>query len=228
MAKLREPDQLPFKAQQHKDRISKDSARRPRTQCKNCGSQRFHRHQKRPRWFLVVLDKMVWPILCILCRWRCAVCGVTFTNLPAGCLSFKRYLRAEIEARCEQYVEGERMSYRKVVRDQGAAVVYDDPVADGESTEARKEAESVRELAPSTVHRWIGAIAACVQRRQPLISRARQSPMGAALSSIMIAPWKYRSVARKKVLHACGLLLRAVRIAGIRNPTRLATLGSSP
>jgi hypothetical protein len=228
MAKLREPDQLPVKAQQQKDRIAKDSARRPRKQCTNCGSEHFHRHQRRSRWFLVVLDKMVWPILCILWRWRCTVCGMTFTHLPAGCLPFKRYLREEIEERCERYVEDERISYRKVVRDEGAAVVYDDPVADGCSSEAQREDESVRELAPSTPHRWISTIGGCTERWQPLISRARQSEMGARLSSIVIAPWKYRSLARKKLLHACCLLLRAVRIAGIRNPTRLATLGSSP
>jgi len=143
-------------------------------------------------------------------------------------VAFKRYLRAQIERRSEAYVETDPMSYRKVVKDRGAGVVYDDPIADAQSTPAEKEAEAVRELAPSTPHRWISGIAASRKRLQPLVKHARQSSMGAGLSSIMISAAKYRSQGRRRVLEACCLLLRALRIVTIRNPTRLATLGSSP
>jgi len=228
MARLREPDQLPAEAERIKVRIEKDSARLPAKQCAKCASRCFHRHQKRLRWFLPVVERIVRPIRCWLSRWRCVTCGTTFTHLPALCVPFKRYLRGEIETRAQLYVETDPMSYRHVVKDGASAVVYDDPIADGASTEAEKEAEAVRALAPSTPHRWIGAIAACREQWQPALRLARQLQQEARLSSIMIAAAKYRSQARKRVLETCGLLLRAISIVAGTNPTRLATLGSSP
>ncbi len=228
MARLREPDQLPAEAERTKARIEKDSARFPEKQCAKCAGCCFQRHQKRRRWFLPVVDRIVRPIHCCLYRWGCVSCGTTFTHLPMLCVSFKRYLRGEIEARAQAYVQTDPMSYRRAVNERGAAVVYDDPIADGASTEAQKEAEAARALAPSTVHRWIGAIAACREQWQPAVRLARQLQQEARLSSIMIAVVKYHSKARKRVLETCGLLLRAILILAGKKPTQLATLGSSP
>lgn len=228
MAKLKEPDHLPCEAQRSKERIEKDSAKRPAKQCVKCACRHFHRHQKRRRWFLVVVAHIVCPLHCLLYRWRCVNCGTTFTHLPALCVPFKRYLRVEIEARAGAYVETDSMTYRKVVKDRGVAVVYDDPVAEADATEAEKEAEAVRELAPSTAHRWIGAIAARREQWQPVVRQTQRNGLGARLSSIVIAPCKYRGEARKRTLEACGLLLRALRAVLPKNPTQLATLGSSP
>jgi len=228
MARLREPDQLPAEAKRTKDYIEKDSARRPTRQCVRCAGRNFHRHQKRRRWFLPVVERIVRPIHCWLYRWRCVTCGTTLTHLPALCVPFKRYLRPEIETRAQTYVQTDPMSYRLAVKERGAAVVYDDPIADAKSTEAEKEAEAARELAPSTVHRWIGAITDRREQWQPAVRLARQIHQKARLSSIMISAAKYRSEARKRVLEVCGLLLRAIAILAGRNPTQLATLGSSP
>ena len=228
MAKLKEPDQLPAEARRCKDRIEHDSARLPGTQCENCDSRHFHRHQQRLRWFLSVIERIVWPMRCLLYRWCCVNCGATFTHLSPLCVPFKRYLRSEIETRAATYVETDPMSYRQVVKERGSAVVYNDPIAEAESTEAEKESETTREMAPSTVHRWIGAIAARREQWQPAVRLARQIHQGARLSSLVISAEKYRSAARKRVLEVCGLLLRALRIVASRNPTQLATLGSSP
>jgi hypothetical protein len=228
MARLKEPDHLPFEAQRYKDRIEHDSAMWPGKQCAKCAGRQFHRHQKRRRWFLVVVVHIVCPLCCLLYRWRCVNCGSTFTHLPSLCVPFKRYLRVEIEARAGAYVETDPMTYRKVVKERGAAVVYDDPIAEADATEAEKEAEAVRELAPSTPQRWISAIAARREQWQPVVKRAQLSGLGARLSSILIAPGKYRSEARKRTLEACGLLLRALESVLRKNPTQLATLGSSP
>ena len=228
MAKLKEPDRLPIEARRYQDRIGEDSARRPGKQCAKCQHQNFHRHQKRWRWFQVVVGRMICPILCLLYRWRCVNCGVTMTNLPSNCVPFKRYLRVEIEKRAQVYVETDPMSYRKVVTDGGAALVYDDPIATAQSTEAEKESEQVRQMSPTTPHRWISAIAASRERWQPVVKQAQQSDLGAGLSTIKIDPAKYRSPARERVLDACCLLLRALRVVTIRNPTQFGTLGSSP
>jgi hypothetical protein len=228
MARLREPDQLLAETKRIKDRIEKDTACRPAKQCGKCAGRCFQRHQKRLRWFLPVVERIVRPIHCWLYRWRCVTCGTTLTHLPVLCVPFKRYLRGEIETRAQTNVERDPLSYRQVVKERGAAVVYDDPIADGASTEAQKEAEAVRALAPSTPHRWIGAIAACREQWQPAVRLAGQLQREARLSSIRIAAVKYRSQARKRVLETCVLLLRAISILAGTNPTRLATLGSSP
>jgi hypothetical protein len=228
MAKLKESDQLPAEARRYKDRIEHDSARLPGTQCANCESRHFHRHQQRLRWFLSVIERIVWPIRCLLVRWCCVNCGATFTHLSPLCVPFKRYLRSEIATRAGTYVETDPMSYRQVVKERGSAVVYNDPIANAESTEAEKEKEATPELRPSTVHRWIGAIAACREQWQPAVRLARQVHQEARLSSLMISASKYRSPARKGVLETCGLLLRALKIVTERNPTQLETRGSSP
>lgn len=228
MARLKEPDQLPAEARRYKERIEQDSARLPVTQCANCERRHFHRHQQRRRWVLQVIERIVWPMRCLLVRWCCVNCGATFTHLSPLCVPYKRYLRSEIETRAGSYVETDPLSYRQVVKERGSAVVYNDPIAGAESTEAEKEAETARELAPSTVHRWIGGIAARREQWQPAVRLARQVQQGARLSALMIAAEKYRSAARKRVLEVCGLLLRALKIVTSRNPTQSATLGSSP
>jgi len=228
MARLREADQLPAEAKRSKERIENDSARRPVKQCANCEGRHFHRHQKRLRWFVAVVDCIVWPLRCLLVRWQCVNCGVTFTHLSALCVPFKQYLRREIETRAEAYVETEPLSYRQAVRERGGAVVYAGPIAQARSSEAEKEKEATRELRPSTVHRWIGAIAERREQWQPAVRLARQIHQEARLSSLMISAEKYRSEARKRVLEVCGLLLRVLKIVTGRNPTQVATLGSSP
>ena len=228
MARLKEPDQLPAEARRYKDRIQSDSARLPGKQCSKCFCRQFQRHQKRLRWFLLVVEGIVLPILCLLYRWRCVDCGTTFIHLPPLCVGFKRYMRGEIEARTRTYVETDPMSYRKVVKEVSAAVVYNDAIADAASTEAEKEEESARELAPSTVHRWISSIASGREQLQPVVRLARQFHQAVDLNAMILSAAKYRSQARKCVLEACGLLLRSLSIMARENPTKLATLGSSP
>lgn len=228
MAKLKEPDPLPFEAQRLKDRINEDSARRPRRQCRKCDHRHFHWHEACIRWFLLILGKIVYAIRCVIYRWRCANCGATFRHLPSICVPFKRYLRSEIETRASAYVETDPMSYRKVVTDGGAALVYDAPIADAQSTDAEKEAEHVPQMSHSTPHRWISAIAASHERLQPVVKQARETELGGCLSLIIISPLKYRSEVRKLVLFTCFRLLRALRILTVRNSPELATRGSSP
>ncbi len=228
MAKLKEPDQLPLAAQRTKDRIGKDSRRFPGRQCKNCGRRHFQIHQCRGRWILLALESLVYPLRCLICRWLCVHCGCTFTHLPSDCLPHKRYLRIEMEARAGVYIETEATSYRRVVRDHGADVVYAGSVAEAHSTEAEKEAEHSPVLAPSTVHRWIGSIAACRDRYQPVVAQTGASGRGSSFSTLVFSPLKYRSEARRRILEACGLLLRALAMVSVRNPTKFATMGSSP
>jgi len=228
MAKLKEPDRLPLAAQQTKVRISEYSKRFPERQCLSCGRRHFRIHQYRGRWVFMVLESTVYPLRCLICRWLCVHCGGSFTHLPSECLPYKRYLRIEVESRSRAYIETEPMIYSRVVRERGAHVAYDGPVADAHSTEAEKEADDPPVLAPSTVYRWIGSIAACRDRHQPVVARAQASGPGPRLSKLVVSPLKYRSEVRRLILQACGSLLRAVAKISVRNATQLATLGSSP
>ena len=188
----------------------------------------FKIHQLRGRWVLMILESTVYPLRCMICRWLCVNCGGTFTHLPSACLPHKRYLRIEIETRSGAYIETDPMTYRRVVLDKGAHVAYAGSVADAHATEAEKEADTPPVLAPSTVYRWVGSIAACREGYQPLVAQARASDRGSSLSTLLISPVKYRSEARRCILEACGLLLRALKLIGVRNSTKYATLGSSP
>ncbi|RLA03138.1 MAG: hypothetical protein DRQ45_03505 [Gammaproteobacteria bacterium] len=228
MARLKEPNQLPSEAKRLKDRIRKDSARYPRKQCRKCQRGHFHWHAQCLKWILVVLDGVVYALRCVIYRWKCVHCGTTFRHLPSMCVRFKRYLRAEIERRASAYVEADPISYRKVVTDGGAALVYDAPIAGAQSTEAEKEDEHVPQMSHSTPHRWIGTIAAGREQFQSVVKQAQKTEAAGRLSSITISPLKYRREARKLVLQSCSLLLRAVQALALRNPTDLETLGSSP
>ena len=228
MAKLREADQLPSEVLQTKERIYTDSAKYPSGQCRNCKSRQFQKHAKRRRWFVLVVESIVYPFGSILYRWRCAGCGKTFTNYPSLCVPWKRYLRIEIQGRAERYIEQARTTYRRVVRNGAAAVAYDEELLGPEASDEQKELEAIRHLAPSTLHRWISSIAGCAQQFQPVLQEARHLDPQVRLSGFVIPFWKYRTEARKKVLETCGRLLRALKIVRAKRPTDFATLGSSP
>jgi len=228
MAKLREPDPLPDEAIQYKERIAKGSAQYPAGQCKKCGGRHFQKHEKRARWFLAVVCAIVYAIRSVLWRWRCVNCGTTFTHYSQLCLPGKRYLRPEIQARADRYLQEAASSYRHVVRDGAAAVAYAGPVPEAQASETEKEQEDTRRLAPSTVHRWIGAIAALRRSFQPAVQQAQELGGRFSFSKLLIPCWKYRTQARKKVLEACATVLLALKHLAVKNTPELATLASGP
>lgn len=224
MRKLTEPAELPLDVQQVRKNIRNFTRQRPSCPCENCGGRQWHFHVERSRWFMHVVLAVVYPVLCVLCRWRCAVCGKTHIHYPPCCLPHKLYLREEVEGRCKRYVREERSGYRDVVTEQGMAVAHAGPVADVAATEQEKEAEETMQLAGSSVHRWIDGLASMAQRQPEVLKRAQEA--GGQLARWAIAPWKYRRSKRRWVLTQCRIWLEALAL--VTNPTEYATGGASP
>lgn len=221
MKKLVEPGTRPPEVERFRNECRDYSRRKPSTPCRNCGATQWQCHQSRGRWFLIVLWAIVHPSFCALYRWRCGKCGKTCTHYPPLCLPYKLYLREQVEGRCGRYVREARTSYRAVVREQGMAVVHAGAVAGPTATEREKEAEPTVQLAPSSVYRWIDAMARMARRQSGVLKRAREA--GVRLGGWLIAPWKYRSAKRRGVLTQCRMWLEA--LAGLSNFTEVATGG---
>lgn len=144
-------------------------------------------------------------------------CGLSFRRLPPDGLPFKRYLKGEIEARCERYVATDHSTYRSTVRDEGLPVYYAGVVAEPESSEAEKEAESTPALCNTTVHRWLSWLAVSYESELwRLEERVQQFSDSVDLTPFSIPPRKYRSENRRKILEICRRVLRCLNF--IRNP----------
>ena len=107
-------------------------------------------------------------------------------------------------------------------------MVYSGLIADLQSTEAEKEKEAISEMSCATPYRWIRDIATYRNRLQSVVKYAQQTNHCWGLSLIMISSAKYRTKTRKKVLEACALLLRALKVVSLKNPLDLETMGASP
>jgi len=181
MPKHSEPSDLPEEAQRYKEYITCESAKVPTDSCAKCGSNKYKQYERCKRWFYVVVDSIIYPIHCNIVRWQCMYCKTSFRKYPDVCLRHKRYLRPEYLKRVESYSKSVSTSFRRAVLDCGAAVVHTDEVATSCSSEKDKEAEAVRELAPSTVYRWI-------REFTPLFSITRKYLNSGNHRSILIFP----------------------------------------
>lgn len=213
--------------------IQIDSRKYPSEQCKCLEKidQQWHCHQQKMRWFLVVISCVVYPTHCVVFRWKCSLCGATFTNLPSICVGQKLYLRCEIESRSQSYLETPSMTYRQSVENDGREVAYhkeEKDIATTRSTQEEKEKEIHPVMAHTTVQRWISSIANVYEDVQPVVAKAVEIDVNGDLSLILIAPNKYRSDERKRVLQCACFLLRAKKLVQLKNPTRYAPRGASP
>jgi len=142
---------------------------------------------------------MVRVFMTILLRWKCPMCGGTFTDYPSFAVPYKRYVRDDIENLSARYVEEDRTSYRSVVRSSGLATGY--------------EGESERRLEHTTVWKWLGWHATQEQQTSRMLEWIRcQNPShGLFRAMFPVAPRKYRSDRRRRELEKARLLLRATR-----------------
>ena len=163
--------------------------------CLRCGVETsdFRLHDRRPRTFLLALERLVKKVVVWLARWKCLVCGTTFTLLPPFALPFKRYVSQTIQALSENYVEKDELTYRKAVLQDGLPVFHEG-----------KDADSLdeRSLRHSTLYRWFALFGDLERtRRQALrLIRQKSSSSGVFRRILPIPPWKYRSAERRKLL----------------------------
>ncbi len=233
MPKFKESEQLPEDVAKIKLSIQTYSQKYPVEpyKCEKDISQQWHCHQQKMRWFFVISLRVVYSIHCVVFRWKCSICGVTFTNLPSICVGQKFYLREEVEERSQDYLETPRMTYRQAVKDDGNEIVYhkeEKDVATSEWTDEQKEKEENSIMAHTTVYRWIRWIADASLHIQPVVRKAVSLDTRGDLSFPLIASIKYRSDERKIVLQCACSLLRAKNRGQLKNPTRYAPRGASP
>lgn len=159
----------------------------------------FKQHDSRKRLFLVIVGSFVKIIRSFLGRWKCTLCGHTFTYYPDFAVPYKRYVKGNILILCEKYLGNDDATYRKVIEHDGSAIGYDS------GTEKIDE----RQLVGSTVWRWLGFLGLlkeCVRKSLDLIKQ--KDPSTKVFRQIHPVHYKkYRSEERKDVLNYAMRLL---------------------
>jgi len=190
--------------------------------CPRCSGQpgSFKLHATRKRQFLVIVNRLVHRVLSALTRWKCPLCGKTFTQYPEFALPHKRYVGPDVCRLSERYVTDDGVSYRRGVQVERMAVCYGG--GDGQSIDDRV-------LWPSTLHRWVGFVGGLKDtlRCAWQLIRGKSATCDVFRKMLPVPCWKYRSAQRREVLQTCGRVLRtdrAFRIHfGVSFFTHLAT-----
>jgi hypothetical protein len=191
--------------QAHTEKVATGAVTCECRQCPRCHARpdAFRLHDRRPRIFLAVVGRLVRKFLSFVTRWRCPVCGVRFTDYPPFALPHKRYVAPEILSRGEAYLEDDGATYRSVVESGGLGIFHDS--GDGRIDD--------RELAPSTVHRWISWLAGLPRTLQEALGMIRAMDPRSTIfrDPVLLPSGKSRSPGRKQALQEALRLLRAER-----------------
>jgi len=171
--------------------------------CPRCSEEvvTFNRHDSRTRSFRFIVEYDVHIIKSLLVRWKCPLCGKTFTDYPFFAVPHKRYVLMDIERFSGDYLEDEQQTYRKAVCPQGIPIGYQEP--DGRPVE--------RFLAHSTSWRWIRALGSMKGTLSEALHLIRQKDSTSTIfrEVFPVAPRKYQSSQRKLILENARRLLRA-------------------
>jgi hypothetical protein len=172
--------------------------------CPRCNleSGHFKIHAYRERRFFIIIEMLVNAVYCTLVRFKCSGCGKTFAFYPDFAVPYKHYSRQTVETFSRSYVEDDQKTYKDAVM-----------TVDGVPTHL----ETGRQLAPSTIHRWITALSgifiACPEGFQKTSS--------SSCCKRQIPPKKYRTQRRKAVLLKCRqfLALSAIETISLFSPS---------
>ena len=135
---------------------------------------------------------LVETIFCTLVRFRCIGCGKTFTNYPDFAIPYKRYIRQTILNLSKSYIEDDQKSYQDAAMKDGAAMEYSD---------------SNKEMAPSTLYRWISALADFfIVYKKKLAASKIFIQLNVNSIHLIIPKKKYRTSKRKLCLQICRYL----------------------
>jgi len=178
---------------------------KPRGPCPRCGKAEaeFKYHDCRERKLRVIFAGFVDLCVIILRRWKCQICGRTFTHYPEFVIPHKRYILGAISGLSQEYVEEPRATYRGVVHPEGQAFGYA-PLENGDIDE--------RQLSHSTLWEWLGWLGSLEVRLGRGLELLRQKEAAIHRLAIVIPPWKYQSEERRKLLEAGALLLEVAPI----------------
>ncbi len=164
-------------------------------------------HQRRKRQFLLIVARVVIPVTCLLCRYRCPVCGKTWTKLPKGTAQHKRYVPIEMVPLGEDYLTEEAATYRTVCGTDTAKFVYGVPANASDFTPKQLERFGSCHLSHVTLYRWLGERGAEEPVKEMLLARKIRPDV--CFATVAISPGKYRSERRRVVLRRCAKWLKA-------------------
>jgi len=166
----------------------------------------FTRHALRPRVFLAVVDGWVRRLASFVTRYRCPICGATFTDYPAFARPHQRYVTATILDRAGHYLHEDDATYRDAAATEGGRLTFYGAPAQM-TTAAADPAIDDRALAPSTVWRWLAGLAAlgrCVDAAKRLLREASSRAFDRAWA---VAPRKARTPERRHLLERAAELV---------------------
>lgn len=193
--------------EEHTQAVRSGRVSPPEGACLRCGKRpdRFLRHDRRPRSFLVVVValRLVRRLSSFVVRWRCPLCDYRFTQCPSFALPHKHYVREEILERSARYADGDDATYRSAASEEkGLPVAYE---------ASHPDAIDDRTLARSTVWRWLATLAALRQTCRQAVDMIRaRSPRALILRrAFIVSPGKYRSDARRAALESALRLVYA-------------------
>lgn len=189
----------------HTDAVISGNIRSPQRSCPHCFEtlDTFKLHESRKRGFRFIAGCFVRIIISLLIRWKCPICGRTFTEYPAFALPYKRYVLMDIERLSEDYLEDEK-SYQQTVSHEGEAIGYEE--RDGKIDE--------RQLSASTPWRWLGFLGSMNNTLTEVLNLIEQKAPQSSIFRQLLPLWpgKYRSEKRKLLLQSAWKLLQAKRL----------------
>ena len=186
-----------YQEQVEKNKITPDSL----SPCPICKVESFFfkLHAYRERRFLIIVEMIVEAVYCSLVRFKCPGCNKTFTWYPDFAIPHKHYTRQSAMGFAGTYVGSNKIKYEQAAMVKGSASVYPDSEGSGKS------------LAPSTVHRWVGALGGFIKTAQKALDLILQKNPATSicrdLAMLSVNPKKYRSNAREEILLNCSRLI---------------------
>ena len=158
--------------------------------CPRCSASpgEFTLHDVRKRTFLYVVERLIKKVDSLLPRWKCPLCGETFTDYPPFAVRYKRYVKHAMMEYCGSYLENERATYENGVCKHGMPIFHDcdDP---GE-----------RGLAPSTLYRWITWFGGLEETLRKALGLLGKLDSGILRKVFPVPSRKYRSPPRRTLL----------------------------
>lgn len=188
------PDQSQAKKEieAYSDAVRKNQIPCTALSCHHCSepSENFKRHEARPRKFRIIVEQLVVIVICLVIRFKCPACGITFTQQPPFALPHKRYPAPTLQHYCEAYLSDPAMTYRGLFLPD--CVGYE---------------ENEQQLSHASVHRWVstfGQMPDVLSRAQGLILQKNpDSSVCRDAAGLKIPARKHRSPERKTILERC-------------------------
>lgn len=191
--------QIEEEIKRHTEEVIKGKVNPDEKQCPYCQGepQFFCLHEKRERQFWVLVVDVVKKIVSLLIRWKCPLCGRTFTEYPEFALAHKRHVKKTVLELSDKYVSDKgkgNVTYQSAVEVDWLQIGYVD------------EADNAKDpkLAPPTVWKWVGFLGKGDWLEKMLALIKEKMPQTGIFRVIKPVPaCKYRSEERREILARC-------------------------